>query len=134
MKPVKHMTDAELKYAASDLRQAIAVTSPSRNSNMDRYLADYRAVIGEQEARDRKRVLRRNILDMPGDLLLVQTKTRKSDRAIVADRWFSDYDSRYHRVRTLHTARRIYTGQDVRTKRGRSAMFSLYFGSKDERG
>lgn len=128
MKPAKHMTDSELKHHASDLRTAIAVTHPGHYSNMDRYVADYREIITEQEARDRKRILRRNILEMPGDLLMCQTKTRKRDKAIIADRWFSDYDSRYHRIHTIHSAKRIYSGQDVRRKRGLSAMFNLYFG------
>lgn len=66
---VTQMTDAELQYAASDLRTTIAITHPSHYSNMDRYLIDYRAVMDEQHARDTKRTFRRMLQSAPLDPL-----------------------------------------------------------------
>ena len=107
MKPVTTMTDEELNYVASDLRTAIAVTEPTRYSNLDRYVSGYRQVITEQETRERKRCFRRMIKDMPCDLL-----------ATIHPRFTP-------RIRYLHTARQINTGQEWRCKQGRSAMFQL---------
>lgn len=117
MKPSKAMTDAELKYAASDLRTAIAVADPS-SSNMDRYLANYRAMITEQETRANKRTLRRMMADAPADLLAAIQADRPE--AIRPRGWFQ-------RPRYLFTAQRINTGQAYRAARARSAMFSLYW-------
>ena len=108
MKSTAHMTDGELQYAASDLRLAIAVSSPDRYSNLDRYVADYRAVIDEQDRRARKRLARRNMADMPCDLL-----------ACAAGLYV-------HHARFLHTAKAINTGQEYRRKQGISAMYYLY--------
>jgi hypothetical protein len=103
MKPAKHMTDDELKYADRDLREAIAVTEPGRFSNMDRYLADYRAVAAEIDARARKRMLRRWIAEAPGEIL-TPVMRHYGPRLRTRNSW-----------------------NDYRTKQARSAMFTLYW-------